>query len=116
MHFKIVWASLINGRKFTVFTLFYFVFEGNFQVQVPRGPYIWRGDLTEGFLRYEVLLAHFLKIIAFLQKRVKLPLVNLNQHITCKLCNGYLIDAATITECLHTCKSMNLHDFPIDLV
>ena len=52
----------------------------------------------------------------FLQKRVKLPLVNLNQHITCKLCNGYLIDAATITECLHTCKSMNLHDFPIDLV
>ena len=55
-------------------------------------------------------------IFFFLQKRVKLPLVNLNQHITCKLCNGYLVDAATITECLHTCKSMNLHDFPIDLV
>ena len=33
--------------------LFYFVFEGNFQVQAPRGAYIWRGDLTEGFLRYE---------------------------------------------------------------
>ena len=29
------------------------VFEGNFQVQAPRGPYISRGDLTEGFLRYE---------------------------------------------------------------
>ena len=57
-----------------------------------------------------------MKIIVFLQKRVKLPLVNLNQHITCKLCNGYLIDAATITECLHTCKSTDLHDFPIDLV
>ena len=57
-----------------------------------------------------------MKNIAFLQKRVKLPLVNLNQHITCKLCNGYLVDAATITECLHTCKSANLHDFPIDLV
>ena len=56
------------------------------------------------------------KSFPFLQKRVKLPLVNLNQHITCKLCNGYLIDAATITECLHTCKSTNLHDFPIDLV
>ncbi|XP_073239031.1 polycomb group RING finger protein 3-like isoform X3 [Porites lutea] len=41
-----------------------------------------------------------------MQKRVKLPLVNLNQHITCKLCNGYLVDASTITECLHTfCKS-----------
>ena len=35
--FKIDWASLVVRRKFTVFTLFYFVFEGNFQVQVPRG-------------------------------------------------------------------------------
>ena len=35
--FKIVWASLIVGRKFTVFALFNFVFEGNFQVQVPGG-------------------------------------------------------------------------------
>ena len=51
--FKIDWASLIVGRKFTVFALFYFVFEGNFQVQAPRGAYIWRGYLTEGFLRYE---------------------------------------------------------------
>ena len=53
MRFKIDWASLINRRKFTIFALFYFVFEGNFQVQAPRGAYIWRGDLTEGFLRYE---------------------------------------------------------------
>ena len=36
-----------------VFALFYFVFEGNFQVQGPSGAYIWRGDLTEGFLRCE---------------------------------------------------------------
>ena len=36
-----------------VFALFYFVFESNFQVQAPRGAYIWRGNLTEGFLRYE---------------------------------------------------------------
>ena len=36
-----------------VFALFYFVFEGNFQVQGPSGTYIWRGDLTEGFLRCE---------------------------------------------------------------
>ena len=27
--------------------------EGNFQVQAPRAAYIWRGDLTECFLRYE---------------------------------------------------------------
>ena len=49
LHFKISWASLIVRRKFTVFALFYFVFEGNFQVQAPRGAYIWRGDLMEGF-------------------------------------------------------------------
>ena len=53
MPFKIDCASLIVQRRFTVFALFYFVFEGNFQVQAPRGAYIWRGDLTEGFLRYE---------------------------------------------------------------
>ena len=54
MRFNIDWASLIVGRKFTVFALFYFVFEGNFQVQAPRGAYIWRGDLTERFLRYRI--------------------------------------------------------------
>ena len=59
LRFKIDWASLIVGRKFTVFALFYFVFEGNFQVQAPGrgggggfylegfcvtslGAYIWR--------------------------------------------------------------------------
>ena len=51
--FKIDLASLIVGRKFTIFALFFFVFEGNFQVQAPRGAYIRRGDLMEGFLRYE---------------------------------------------------------------
>ena len=52
MRFKIDWASLIVGSKFTVFALFYFVFEGNFPSASPRGAYIWRGDLTEGFLRH----------------------------------------------------------------
>ena len=37
LRFKIDGASLIVGRKFTVFALFYFVFEGNFQVQTPGG-------------------------------------------------------------------------------
>ena len=49
MRFKIDWASPITGSKFTVFSLFYFVFEGNFPSTSPRGAYIWRGDLTEGF-------------------------------------------------------------------
>ncbi|XP_078485592.1 polycomb group RING finger protein 3 [Ciona intestinalis] len=36
----------------------------------------------------------------------KIRLRNLNEHITCYLCEGYLVDATTITECLHTfCKS-----------
>ena len=46
------WASLIVGNKFTVFALLYFVFEGNFPSTSPRGAYIWRGDITEGFLHY----------------------------------------------------------------
>ena len=37
LRFKIDWASLIFGRKFTVFALFYFVFEGKFQVQACGG-------------------------------------------------------------------------------
>ena len=36
-----------------MFSLFYFVFEYNFRVQASRGAYIWRRDLTEGFLHYE---------------------------------------------------------------
>jgi len=38
LRFKIDWASLIVGSKFTVFALFYFVFGGNFPstVQAPR--------------------------------------------------------------------------------
>ena len=50
MHFKIDWASLIVGSKLTVFALFYFVFEGNFQVQAPPGAYIiLEGRIDGGF-------------------------------------------------------------------
>ena len=82
LRFKIDWASLIVGKKFTVFALFCFVFEGNFQVQAPTPPggrglysewrfiggffalrvwgaYIWRGlymkGLIFGILRYSSL-------------------------------------------------------------
>ena len=51
---KIDWANPIVGRKFTVFALFFFVFEGNFQVEAPGeggGLYleglIWRGLFSE---------------------------------------------------------------------
>ena len=55
LRFKIDWASLTVGSKFTVFALLYFVFEDNFPSIGPRGAYIWRGDLTEGFLRYRFM-------------------------------------------------------------
>ena len=45
LRFKIDWASLIVGRKLTVFALFYFVFEGNFQVQAPPGALIFGGAI-----------------------------------------------------------------------
>ena len=53
LRFEIDLASLIVGSRFTFFALFYFAFEGNFPSTSPRGAYIWRGDLTEGFLRYD---------------------------------------------------------------
>ena len=37
LRFKIDWASVIVGSKLTVFALFQFVFERNFQVQAPGG-------------------------------------------------------------------------------
>ena len=40
LRLKIDWASLIVGQKFTVFALFYFVFEGNFPISFPPGAYI----------------------------------------------------------------------------
>ena len=69
--FKIDWPSLIVGSRFTVFALFYFVFEGNFPNISPRGlifggrfnggsfalpvwggggAYIWRGLYMEGLV------------------------------------------------------------------
>ena len=53
MRFKIVWASLILGRKLTVFLCFTLYLRAISKYKPPKGAYIWRGDLTEGFLRYE---------------------------------------------------------------
>ena len=53
MRFKIDWASLIVESKFNVFALFYFVFEGNFQVQVPGGLYL-EGRFNGGFFALPV--------------------------------------------------------------
>ena len=42
LHFKIGWASLTVGSKFTVFALFYFVFDGNFPSASSREGLIFR--------------------------------------------------------------------------
>ena len=61
LHSKIDWASLIVGSKCTVFALFYFVFEGNFQVQAPGwgggGVYL-EGQFNGGFFALRVWGAH----------------------------------------------------------
>ena len=38
LRFKIDSGSPFVATKFTIFALFYFVFEGNFQIQAPRPP------------------------------------------------------------------------------
>ena len=49
MCFKIDWASHVVRRKFTIFALFYFVFEGKFQVQAPPGGLYLEGCFNVGF-------------------------------------------------------------------
>ena len=49
MRFKSDWASLIVGSKFTVFALFYFVFERTFPSTSPRGGLYLEGRFNGGF-------------------------------------------------------------------
>ena len=46
-------ALQLDGSKFTVFAFFTLYLRAIFQIQAP-GACIWRGDLTEGFLRYRI--------------------------------------------------------------
>uniref|UniRef100_A0A915KCX5 RING-type domain-containing protein n=1 Tax=Romanomermis culicivorax TaxID=13658 RepID=A0A915KCX5_ROMCU len=42
----------------------------------------------------------------------RVPVNQLNQHLTCALCSGYFIDATTIVECLHSfCRACLLSYF-----
>ena len=51
LHFKIDWASLIFGKKFTAFLCFTLYYRTNFKY---KPPYIWGGGaVIDGrFLRY----------------------------------------------------------------
>ena len=53
LRFKTDWASFIVGSKFTVFALFYFVFEGNCPNTSPRGL-ILEGLFNGGFFALPV--------------------------------------------------------------
>ena len=82
--FQIDWASLIVGIRLTMFSLFYFVFEGNFPSTSPGGgglylkgqfnggfftlpvwgAYIWRGLYMEG------LIFGILRYVSEVQKKL----------------------------------------------
>ena len=54
MRLQIDWASLIVGSKFTVFVLFYFVFEDNFPGASPSGGLHLEGRFNGGFFALPV--------------------------------------------------------------
>ena len=93
LRLKFDWASLIVGRKFTVFAFFYFVFEaiskykppgglylegqfnGGFLALRVCGAYIWEGPLHGGayFRKYTVLLRVFKVKFSKKQKLIPWP-------------------------------------------
>ena len=61
MRFKIDWASLIVGSKYTFLALFYFVFEDNFSKYKPRGDLCVEGRFNGGFFALSVWGAYIWK-------------------------------------------------------
>ena len=49
------------GRKITIFALFYFVFEGKFQAQAPRGGLYSEGRFNGGFFCVKILGGSYLE-------------------------------------------------------
>ena len=39
-----------------------------------------------------------------IKQKKRVDLTELNPHIVCDICSGYLIDPVTVVECLHSCK------------
>ena len=64
LRFKIDWASLTVATKLTIFALFYFVLEGNFQVQSPGGVYL-DGRFNGGFFALRVWGSLYLEGLIF---------------------------------------------------
>lgn len=64
------------------------------------------------FVEYDI--RHYIYTCVFLwlqmeqeschQHHPQLKLKELNSHLVCGICSGYLVDATTIVECLHSCE------------
>ena len=63
MRFKRDWASLVVGSKFTVFALFYFVFEGHFPSTSPPGGLYLEGRFNGGFFALPVWGAYIWRVL-----------------------------------------------------
>ena len=63
LRFKIDWASLMVGSTFTVFALFYFVFEGNFPSTSPWRDLYLEGRFNGGFFALPVWGAYILRVL-----------------------------------------------------
>ena len=51
--FEIEWANLMAGRKEFAVVACFTLYLGAISEYKPLMAYIWRGDLTDGFLRYK---------------------------------------------------------------
>ena len=83
MGFKIEWASLIFGSKFTVFALFYFVFKGNFPSTIKPPSVTSLGGLyLEGLIQGG---AYFRNFMVSLQGPVVRKLISANPGLNFNL-------------------------------
>ena len=48
------------------------------------------------------------KLLKQQKEKKAVELTDLNPHIVCSLCSGYLINPVTVVECLHSCKYPHL--------
>lgn len=60
------------------------------------------GDIRFHWHFWDLCLLFF--SVDAMMKNARMPVQELNPYLTCVLCGGYLIDATTIIECLHSCE------------
>lgn len=93
-------CGLVMGISSIIFFFFKFMSYKNWRI------WNWRIKQINIFW---CIISYIIHVCFFLQDKFKMMekkirLKSVNPHIICSLCKGYLIDATTITECLHTCN------------